>query len=189
MVSLTDTVVIVTGGSIGSGRDLSRALAGRGFAVVVVYLDDQHGAEAAVDEIVGRDGTATAIRADIRDELDVARLFSETTASFGGVDAIVHTQPAATQLVDQRAASQLRDGGVIVTVDPDRPDITYYVDLLDQWQRDAEGNAMERQRGGLTRQGSGQGATRASTGESTGARPPRTGHRHPCQRYHPGGQR
>ena len=109
MVSLTDTVVIVTGGSIGSGRDLSRALAGRGF-----------------------DGTATAIRADITDELDVARLFSETTASFGGVDAIVHTQPAATQLVDQRAASQLRDGGVIVTVDPDLPDITYYVDLLDQ---------------------------------------------------------
>lgn len=144
MVSLTDTVVIVTGGSIGSGRDLSRALAGRGFAVVVVYLDDQHSAEAAVDEIVGRNGTATAIRADITDELDVARLFSETTASFGGVDAIVHTQPAATQLVDQRAASQLRDGGVIVTVDPDLPDITYYVDLLDQWQRDAEGNAMQR---------------------------------------------
>ena len=96
---LADTVVIVTGGSTGSGRELARALAGRGYAVVVVYLDDQSGAEAAVDEIVGADGTAIAIRADITDELDVERLFSETTATFGGVDVIVHADPAATQVV------------------------------------------------------------------------------------------
>ena len=70
--------------------------AGRGCAVVVVYLDDQRGAEAAVDEIVGTNGTAIAVRADITDELDVERLFSETIAAFGGVDVIVHADPGAT---------------------------------------------------------------------------------------------
>ena len=116
MVSLTDAVVIVTGGSTVSGRELARALAGRGCAVVVVYLDDQRGAETAVDEIVGTNGTAIAVRADITDELDVERLFSETIATFRGVDVIVHADPGVTRVVNQRAASQLRHGGAIVHV-------------------------------------------------------------------------
>ena len=116
MVSLTDAVVIVTGGSTVSGRELARALAGRGCAVVVVYLDDQLGAETAVDEIVGTNGTAIAVRADITDELDVERLFSETIATFRGVDVIVHADPGVTRVVNQQAASQLRHGGAIVHV-------------------------------------------------------------------------
>ncbi len=112
----TDAVVIVTGGSAGSGRDLSRALAGRGYAVVVVYLTDQNGAEAAVDEIVATNGTAIAVRADIADELDVERLFSEAVAAFGGVDVIVHADPRGTRLVNQRAVIELRDCGAIVNV-------------------------------------------------------------------------
>jgi 3-oxoacyl-[acyl-carrier protein] reductase len=113
---LTDAVVIVTGGSTGSGRELARVLAGRGYAVVVVYLADQSGAEATVDEIVGMNGTAIAVRADIADELDVERLFSETVTAFGGVDVIVHADPRAARFVNQQAARQLRDCGAIVTV-------------------------------------------------------------------------
>jgi len=116
VVSLTDAVVIVTGGSTVSGRELARALAGRGCAVVVVYLDDQRRAETAVDEIVGTNGTAIAVRADITDELDVERLFSETIATFRGVDVIVHADPGVTRVVNQQAASQLRHGGAIVHV-------------------------------------------------------------------------
>ena len=112
----TDTVVIVTGGSTGSGRQLARALAGRGYAVVVVYLDDQRGADATVDEILRADGTAIAIRADIMDELDVERLFNETAAVFGGVDVIVHADPRAALVMHQQAAGQLRDGGAIITI-------------------------------------------------------------------------
>jgi hypothetical protein len=111
-----DAVVIVTGGSIGHGREFSRALAGRGYAVVVVYLDDQREAEAVVDEIVATNGTAIAVRADPSDELDVERLFSETEAAFGGVDVVVHTDQRAGRIVNQHAVGRLRDGGAIVTV-------------------------------------------------------------------------
>jgi nucleoside-diphosphate-sugar epimerase len=116
VVSRTDTVAIVTGGSTGSGRRFARALAARGDAVVLVYLDDPLGADAVIDEIVGADGTAIAVRADITDELDVERLFSEAAAAFGGVDVIVHADTRSALVVYQHAASHLRDGGAIVTV-------------------------------------------------------------------------
>ena len=94
-LSLTDTVVIVTGGSTGSGRELV-ACSSPGGATPSSWCTwtISAGAEAAVDEIVGTNGTAIAVRADITDELDVERLFSETIAAFGGVDVIVHADPA-----------------------------------------------------------------------------------------------
>jgi 3-oxoacyl-[acyl-carrier protein] reductase len=109
-------VAIVTGGSCGSGREIARKLAGRGYAVVVVYLRDQGEAEAAVAEILAADGTALAVRADGTDELDVERLFSETTAAFGGVDVVVHTSIRGSSVVNWQAARQLRHGGAIVNV-------------------------------------------------------------------------
>jgi 3-oxoacyl-[acyl-carrier protein] reductase len=165
VVSFTDAVVIVTGGSRGPGRELACALAGRGYSVVVVYLDDQNEAEAAVDEIVRADGTALAVRADVTDELDVERLFTETIAAFGGADVIVHSDPRGSRLVDQQAARSLRHGGAILYVicadamtadladqlrargitvtqltprlerSGAHPGITPYVAILDQWQR------------------------------------------------------
>jgi 3-oxoacyl-[acyl-carrier protein] reductase len=82
---------------------------------VVVYLRDQGEAEAAVEEIVAANGTALAVRANVTDELDVARLFDETNAAFGGVDVVVHAM-RATSVVNQQAARQLRHGGAIVDV-------------------------------------------------------------------------
>jgi 3-oxoacyl-[acyl-carrier protein] reductase len=112
----TSTVAIVTGGSRGIGREIARKLASRGYAVVVVYLRDQGGAEAAVEEILAAGGTGVAVRADVADELDVERLFTETAAAFGGVDVVVHTTMRGTSVVNQQAARQLRDGGAIIDV-------------------------------------------------------------------------
>jgi 3-oxoacyl-[acyl-carrier protein] reductase len=112
----TDAVAIVTGGSRGAGREMARKLASRHYAVVVVYLRDQGEADAAVEEILSAGGTAVAIRADVDDELDVERLFTETAAAFGGVDVVVHTAMRGTSLVNQQAARQLRHGGAIIDV-------------------------------------------------------------------------
>lgn len=112
----TDPVAVVTGGSHGAGRQIARALAIRGYAVVVVYLRDQREAEAAVEEILAANGIALAVRADVTDELDVERLFTETAAAFGPVDVVVHAAMRATSVVSRQAARRLSHGGAIVNV-------------------------------------------------------------------------
>jgi 3-oxoacyl-[acyl-carrier protein] reductase len=112
----TDDAVAIVTGSRGTGREIARKLASRGYAVVVVYLRDRGEADAAVEEILAANGTALAIRADLTDELDVERLFDETTAAFGGVDVVVHTAVRGTSVVERQAARQLRHGGAIIDV-------------------------------------------------------------------------
>jgi 3-oxoacyl-[acyl-carrier protein] reductase len=114
-------VAIITGGSCGIGREIAQKLVNRGYAVVVVYLRDQGEAEAAVEEILAANGTALAVRADLTDELDIERLFDETTAAFGGVDVVVHTAVRGTSVVNRQAARQLRHGGAIVNVSSSEP--------------------------------------------------------------------
>jgi 3-oxoacyl-[acyl-carrier protein] reductase len=114
-------VAIITGGSRGAGRAAARRLAARGYAVTVNYLHDQHAAETAVEQILAASGNAVAIRADAADDLDVRRLFAETTAAFGGIDAVIHaaarrTTARAALLVSREAARHLRDGGAIITL-------------------------------------------------------------------------
>jgi 3-oxoacyl-[acyl-carrier protein] reductase len=139
---------ISPGGSRGIGRAVARALAGRGCAVVISYVQDQAVAEAAVEEILAANGTALAVRADVTDELDVERLFSETIEAFGGVDIVVHATIRGSSVVDRQAERQLRRGGVIVNVsgavngiapEPEPPgadpDIADLVAFLDRWRR------------------------------------------------------
>jgi 3-oxoacyl-[acyl-carrier protein] reductase len=112
----SDPVAIVTAAVSGVGRQVTHELARRGYAVVVVYLDDQAAAEATVDEIVAARATAVAVRADLIDELDVERLFTESNAALGGVDVVVHTTIRGAALVNHHAARQLRDGGAILSI-------------------------------------------------------------------------
>jgi len=133
-------VAIVTGGSRGVGRDVIRRLASLGYAVVVNYAHDQRTADSTVEAVLAGNGTAVAVRADVDDELDVERLFTETIEAFGAVDAVVHavrgritpapvaqlaldqfdallrTNIRATFLVNRMAARQVRDGGAIVNL-------------------------------------------------------------------------
>src|SRR6185312_15316803 len=81
-------VAIVTGGSQSIGRAVARKLAIGDYAVVINYLNSQPAADAVVEEILAANGVAVAVRADVADELDVERLFSETKEAFGGVDVV-----------------------------------------------------------------------------------------------------
>ena len=133
-------VAIVTGGSRGVGRATTRRLAAHDYAVVVNYLHDQRAADSAVEAILKNNGNAVAVRADIADDLDVKRLFAETIAAFGVVDAVVHaagrraTPSSVTEadldefdalvrintrptfVVNREAARRLRSGGAIVNL-------------------------------------------------------------------------
>ena len=140
LFDLSGRVAIVTGGSRGVGQATVNRLATCGYAVVINYLHSQRAAESAVDAVLAGGGDAVAIRADAADDLDVHRLFAETTAAFGGVDAVVHAAgsrvtatPVAkasldefdalmrinarsTFVVNREAARHLRSGGAIVNL-------------------------------------------------------------------------
>jgi 3-oxoacyl-[acyl-carrier protein] reductase len=109
-------VAIVTGGSSEVGRDVARSLVDRGHAIVVVYLDDQGAAEATVEEILAAGGVAVAVRADLTDDLDVERVFTESIAAFSVVDLLVHTTTRGAPSVYDHASRHLRRGAVIVGV-------------------------------------------------------------------------
>ncbi|MGY5531116.1 SDR family oxidoreductase [Streptomyces sp. C-3] len=135
-------VAIVTGGSRGIGRETVRRLAADGFAVVVGYAGNRELAENAAREVTANGGRAVAVQADIAEEEQVAALFAEAEAAFGGVDVVVnaagrmHLAPVAelelaeldavlrtnvrgtfvvARQVARQAARTLRDGGALVT--------------------------------------------------------------------------
>jgi 3-oxoacyl-[acyl-carrier protein] reductase len=107
-------VAIVTGGSFPAGLHVARKLARWAWPVVIVYLDHQSQAEATIAEIIAAGGTTIAVRADLADDLDVHRLFTESIAEFGGVDVVVHTASNSAALLCQQAARQVRQRGAIV---------------------------------------------------------------------------
>ena len=133
-------VAIVTGGSRGIGHAVVRRLADHGYAVVVNYLHDQRAAESTVEMILADRGAAVAVRADVADDLDVERMFTEAVTEFGGIDVTVHTvgsrmatgpvagidlisfdamsrlNTRATFVVNREAARHLRHGGAIVNL-------------------------------------------------------------------------
>nr|WSZ20043.1 SDR family oxidoreductase [Streptomyces canus] len=132
-------VAIVTGGSRGIGRQIAQQLAADGFAVVVGYAGNKDAADQAVRAIEEAGGTAYAARADVADETEVAALFDQAEATYGGVDAVVHaagrmplspiaeldlaeldalyrTNIRGTFVVDQQAARRLRSGGALVNL-------------------------------------------------------------------------
>jgi hypothetical protein len=110
-----DRVVIVTGGSRGTGREFALALAGAGYAVVIAYAHSQGAADTTVDEILADGGAAIAIRADVTDELDVERLFLETREEFGGVELVVEAPGRLSALVRRAALRHLRAAGGILS--------------------------------------------------------------------------
>jgi nucleoside-diphosphate-sugar epimerase len=112
----SDLVVIVTGGSTGTGREVACTLASWGWAVVVVYLDHQRTAEATVEDILAAEGNVVAVRADLADDLDVERLFSESIAAFARVDVVVHTLTGSASVLYEQAALHVRSQGAIVSV-------------------------------------------------------------------------
>lgn len=132
-------VAVVTGGSGGIGSAVAARLAADAMAVVVHYAGSAERADRVVTEIAGAGGEATAVRADVAEPDEVARLFDLVEQRYGGVDVVVHTAGTmrlapmvdlafedfdalhrtnvrGTFAVNQQAARRLRAGGAIVNV-------------------------------------------------------------------------
>jgi len=85
----SNPVAIVTGGSRGIGRAVSLLLAERGYAICLSYVSDSAAAQAVVDAITAKGGTALAVRSDVGDEADVIALF-QAADKLGRLAALVN---------------------------------------------------------------------------------------------------
>jgi len=88
-VVLEGQVAVVTGGSRGIGRAVSRELAAAGAAIIVNYKTDNAAASALVSELTSARRRAVAVQADVTREADVKRLVSTALATFGRIDVLV----------------------------------------------------------------------------------------------------
>ncbi|MBN1402604.1 MAG: SDR family oxidoreductase [Anaerolineae bacterium] len=83
-------VALVTGAAgAGMGRSIALTLAREGAKVVVNYRTSQASAEAIVDHIVARGGSAVALQADVFDPAGCRRLVEASVEAFGRVDICV----------------------------------------------------------------------------------------------------
>nr|WP_248931072.1 SDR family oxidoreductase [Paenibacillus hamazuiensis] len=89
-MTLQGKIAIVTGAARGIGRAAAKSLARQGAKVVVNYVSNQEAAEQVVADIRSAGGEAVAVRADVRDEGQMANLVEQTKSAFGGrIDILV----------------------------------------------------------------------------------------------------
>ena len=81
---------LVTGASQGLGRSIAERLARDGHRVVVNYFSSEGSAQALVAAIRAQGGEAVALKADVRDPLQIAALVAATRRAYGSLDIVVH---------------------------------------------------------------------------------------------------
>jgi NAD(P)-dependent dehydrogenase (short-subunit alcohol dehydrogenase family) len=87
MARLDGKVAVITGAGSGIGRVAASLFAAEGAQVVVAdVVGDQ--AEAAVADIEGAGGTATAVTVDVSDEAQVAAMIDRALSTYGGVHVL-----------------------------------------------------------------------------------------------------
>lgn len=84
---LAGRVAVVTGAARAIGRETAEVLASRGAIIVSIDLLD---AEALVQTITSRGGSAIALTADVSDEEAVESAFRQTLDRFGRIDVLVN---------------------------------------------------------------------------------------------------
>jgi NAD(P)-dependent dehydrogenase (short-subunit alcohol dehydrogenase family) len=83
-------VLVVTGGSRGIGRATCLRAAKVGYRVIVNYVSNRTAALSVVRQITAEGGQARAIRADIRSEAAVRRMFEQVELRDGPIAALVN---------------------------------------------------------------------------------------------------
>jgi 3-oxoacyl-[acyl-carrier protein] reductase len=89
MFDLKGKVALVTGGSRGIGRATAEALAAQGAHVALTYVRNEAEAQAVVDTIVQRGGSAERVTLDVRDPAQCDAVVADVAKRHGRLDALV----------------------------------------------------------------------------------------------------
>jgi 3-hydroxybutyrate dehydrogenase len=85
---LLGKVAVVTGAASGIGKEIARAFRREGAKVVIADLD-RAGAEAAAEELGGKDKDAIGIAMDVTSEPEVEAGMAKAVSAFGRIDVLV----------------------------------------------------------------------------------------------------
>ena len=88
-MKLKHRVAIITGGSRGIGKAITRRFSAEGAKVVVNYKESAGLAENVVKEIRAAGGEAISVQADVSQRAQTDRLRDETLGAFGQIDVLV----------------------------------------------------------------------------------------------------
>jgi NAD(P)-dependent dehydrogenase (short-subunit alcohol dehydrogenase family) len=102
-------VVLVTGGSRGIGKAVCQLAAQKGWHVAVNFAQNAAAAESVVSSILSMGGKAMAVQADVGDELQVNRMFTEVDQKLGRIGALVNNAGVVDmpQRVDEMSWARL----------------------------------------------------------------------------------
>ena len=129
--------IVVTGGTTGIGRAIVRSLAAQGARIVTLGRDPT-ALNDMLDDVADLPGEVHGIAADLATRAGVARLFAETDARLGGLDALISNAALGAEPIDdmadddwryvvdvnlvaamaatREALSRLREGGQVVII-------------------------------------------------------------------------
>lgn len=81
--------VVITGGARGIGAAVAMQLSENGYRVFINYVNSKEIAQELANEINFNGGEAYIIQADVRDSIQIEKMFDEVKNNFGGVDILV----------------------------------------------------------------------------------------------------
>ncbi len=106
LVDLSNQVALITGASSGIGAASALLFGELGAKVIVGYYKNDVGAAAVLEEITKAGGHAKAIRADVRQAIEVRHLAKEAEGAFGRVDILVNN---AGWLVERQSLIEMTE--------------------------------------------------------------------------------
>lgn len=82
--------VLITGASGGIGSAIAKKFASLDYNVVICYNTNEKGANELLTALLEIGADAVTVKADVSDENQVEKLFSESENAFGGVDVLIN---------------------------------------------------------------------------------------------------